>query len=67
MEVSGQLHSSAADIQGKSIRCQMNRRLGRVHNRSGRFGRREKEISCIYPESNHESSVVRTVASHYTD
>jgi hypothetical protein len=49
MEVSGQLHASAATFQGKNLRYLSDRRLGGPQSRSGCSG---KEKNSIAPTGN---------------
>jgi hypothetical protein len=61
LEVSDQLHGSAALAPGERPRYQLDRRLGGPQSRSGR------ENSWPYRGSNCHPSIVQPVASRYTD
>lgn len=45
--------------QGNSLRCLLNRKVGKAHCQSGRFG---EQISCPWWESQPQSLVVQSVA-----
>jgi hypothetical protein len=64
LEVSGQLHAPAALPPGKSPRYPLDRRMGGPQSRSGR---RRRENSWPYRDSNSDPSVVQPVASRHTD
>jgi len=59
MGVGGQRHAPAALLAGKT-RCQLNRRLGRSHGRSGRAWKTS-------PTPGFDQRTVQPVASRYTD
>jgi hypothetical protein len=64
LEVSGQVHASAALPRGKSPRYPLNRGLGGAQNRSGRCG--EGKILAPCQDSNSNPLVILPVASRYT-
>jgi hypothetical protein len=65
LEVSDQLHAPAALPPGKEPPVPLDRRLGGPQSRSGRHG--EEKILTPTGTRNSEPSVLRFLASRYTD
>lgn len=61
MGVNGHIYTVATIAPGKFPGCQLYRRLGRSHGRSGRCAE-ERDISCPCRESNHDFSVSHPAA-----
>jgi hypothetical protein len=62
MEVSGQLHATAAFPSGKSPRYPLDRRVGGLQSLSGRCGE-EKDVAL----AENRTPAVQPVACRYTD